>query len=72
MKTYCFECKHDCHCDRKCDHCSCYTCNDIVIKNHEDYLGENMFKKIWKKIETIIENIKNLWNKFVAWLFKGY
>lgn len=72
MKTYCFECKHDCHCDRKCDHCSCYICNDIVIKNHEDYLGENMFKKIWKKIKIIIENIKNLWNKFVAWLFKGY
>ena len=51
MKTYCFECKHDCHCGRKCDHCSCYICNDIEIKNHEDYLGESMFKKIWKKIK---------------------
>ena len=51
MKTYCFECKHDCHCGRKCNQCSCYICNDIVIKTYEDYMGGNMIKKIWKKIK---------------------
>jgi hypothetical protein len=50
MKTYCFECKHDCHCGRKCDHCSCYICNNIVIKTYEDYMGGNM-----------IDKIKNVW-----------
>ena len=41
MKTYCFECKHDCHCGGKCDQCSCYICNNIVIKTYEDYMREN-------------------------------
>ena len=50
MKTYCFECKHDCHCGRKCDQCSCYICNNIVIKTYEDYMGENIIKRFWKKI----------------------
>ena len=50
MKTFCFECKHDCHCGRKCDHCSCYICNNIVIKTYEDYMGVNIIKRLWKKI----------------------
>ena len=41
MKTYCFECKHDCHCGGKCDQCSCYICNNIVIKTYKDYIREN-------------------------------
>jgi hypothetical protein len=45
MKTFCFECKHDCHCGRKCDQCSCYICNNIVIKTYEDYMGGNMISK---------------------------
>lgn len=49
MKTYCFECKHDCHCGRKCDHCSCYICNNIVIKTYEDYMGGNMINKLKSK-----------------------
>lgn len=57
MKTYCFECKHDCHCDRKCDHCSCHTCNNITIKKYEDYMGTGMLKKLWKKI-----NVNNIFN----------
>ena len=50
MKTYCFECKHDCHCGRKCDQCSCYICNNIVIKTYEDYMGGNMIDKIKDKV----------------------
>ena len=50
MKTFCFECKHDCHCGRKCDQCSCYICNNIVIKTYEDYMGGNMIKKIKDKV----------------------
>ena len=41
MRTFCFECKHDCHCGRKCDYCSCYICNNIVIKTYEDHVGGN-------------------------------
>ena len=52
MKTFCFECKHDCHCGRKCDYCSCYICNNIIIKTYEDYMGGNMIKKIWEKIKS--------------------
>ena len=51
MKTYCFECKHDCHCGRKCDHCSCYICNNILIKTYEDYMGGNMIKKVKQMAE---------------------
>jgi hypothetical protein len=54
MKTFCFECKHDCHCGRKCDQCSCYICNNIVIKTYEDYMGVDMIKKLWKKIKSWI------------------
>ena len=50
MKTFCFECKHDCHCGRKCDQCSCYICNNIVIKTYEDYMGGNMIDKIKDKV----------------------
>ena len=50
MRTFCFECKHDCHCGRKCDQCSCYICNDIVIKTYEDYMGGNMIDKIKDKV----------------------
>ena len=50
MKTFCFECKHDCHCGRKCDQCSCYICNNIVIKTYEDYMGGNMIKKPQSKM----------------------
>ena len=50
MKTFCFECKHDCHCGRKCDYCSCYICNNIVIKTYEDYMGGNMIDKIKDKV----------------------
>ena len=59
MKTFCFECKHDCHCGSKCDHCSCYICNNIVIKTYEDYMGGNMIKKLWKKIKTWFFGIKD-------------
>ena len=52
MKTFCFE-KHDCHCNRKCDYCSCYICNNIVIKTYEDYMGGNMIKKIINKIKNL-------------------
>jgi len=62
MKTFCFECKHDCHCGRKCDQCSCYICNNIVIKTYEDYIGVNMIKKI-------IDKIKSIRDKIIAWLF---
>jgi hypothetical protein len=54
MKILCFDCGHGCHCDDTCQSdngCGCYVCNHIVIKNHEDYLGENMIKKLWKKIK---------------------
>jgi hypothetical protein len=57
MKTFCFECKHDCHCGRKCDYCSCYICNNIVIKTYEDYMGENIIKRFWKKIKTFLKKI---------------
>ena len=56
MKILCFDCGHDCHCDDKCDAlpmdggCGCLICNHITLKSYEDYMGENMFKKIWKKI----------------------
>ena len=50
MKTFCFECKHDCHCGRKCDQCSCYICNNIAIKTYEDYMGGNMIDKIKDKV----------------------
>jgi hypothetical protein len=68
MKTFCFECKHDCHCGRKCDQCSCYICNNIVIKTYEDYMGGNMIKKIVKWIWNIIcwpfKKVKDwLWSK---------
>ena len=53
MKTFCFECKHDCHCNRICDYCSCYICNNIVIKTYEDYMGGNMIKKIINKIKNL-------------------
>ena len=53
MRTFCFECKHDCHCGRKCDQCSCYICNNIVIKTYEDYMGGNMIDKIKEKAEAI-------------------
>jgi hypothetical protein len=49
MKTYCFECKHDCHCGRKCNQCSCYICNNIVIKTYEDYMGGNIIRTFFKK-----------------------
>ena len=57
MKTFCFECKHDCHCGRKCDYCSCYICNNIVIKTYEDYIRGNIIKRLWKKIKTFIKKI---------------
>jgi hypothetical protein len=57
MKTFCFECKHNCHCGRKCDYCSCYICNNIVIKTYEDYMGENIIKRFWKKIKTFLKKI---------------
>ena len=57
MKTFCFECKHDCHCGRKCDYCSCYICNNIVIKTYKDYMGENIIKRFWKKIKTFLKKI---------------
>ena len=71
MKTFCFECKHDCHCGRKCDQCSCYICNNIVIKTYEDYIGRNMIKNKFKsKIMTIIimtkAKIKAVWEKIVG------
>jgi hypothetical protein len=59
MRTFCFECKHDCHCGRKCDQCSCYICNNIVIKTYEDYMGGNMIKKLWKKIKGWFFGIKD-------------
>jgi len=49
MKTYCFECKHDCHCGRKCNQCSCYICNNIVIKTYEDYMGGNIIRTFFRK-----------------------
>ena len=62
MKTFCFECKHDCHCGRKCDYCSCYICNNIVIKTYEDYMGgkkmkRSKIKKIW---DRLVYKIKSL------------
>ena len=50
MKTFCFECKHDCHCGHNCDQCSCYICNNIAIKTYEDYMGGNMIDKIKDKV----------------------
>jgi hypothetical protein len=58
MKTFCFECKHDCHCGRKCDQCSCYICNNIVIKTYEDYMGGNMIDKIKSKAKFYWANHK--------------
>ena len=59
MKTFCFECKHDCHCGRKCDYFGSYICNNIVIKTYEDYMGGNMIKKLWKKIKGWFFGIKD-------------
>ena len=55
MRTFCFECKHDCHCGRKCDQCSCYICNNIVIKTYEDYMGGN--KKLIKEFQDGLRKI---------------
>ena len=62
MKTFCFECKHDCHCGRKCDYCSCYICNNIVIKTYEDYMGGKKMKRsrikiIWDRLVFKIKSI---------------
>ena len=58
MRTFCFECKHDCHCGRKCDYCSCYICNNIVIKTYEDYLGGNMLDRIKSRGLHVWQNHK--------------
>ena len=52
----CKKCHHNCHCGRKCDYCSCYICNNIVIKTYEDYMGGNMIKK-W-----IVRPIRKVWD----------
>jgi hypothetical protein len=62
MKILCFDCGHRCHCEgqgyyvstSQCASCDCYVCNHIEIKNHEDYLGESMLKRIWKKFKDLI------------------
>ncbi len=62
MKILCFDCGHRCHCQgqgfyvstSQCSACDCYVCNHIEIKNHEDYLGESMLKKLWKKFKDLI------------------
>jgi hypothetical protein len=58
MKTFCFECKHDCHCGRKCNQCSCYICNNILIKTYEDYLGGNMLDRIKSRGLHVWQNHK--------------
>ena len=55
MKILCFDCGHRCHCQgqgfyvstSQCSACDCIVCNHTQIKN----IGENMLKKIWKKIK---------------------
>ena len=61
MKTFCFECKHDCHCNRKCDYCSCYICNNIVIKTYEANMGGKMIDEVKQHGNKIVDEVKNLW-----------
>jgi hypothetical protein len=62
MKILCFDCQHECHCDITCqmdNGCGCQVCNHITIKSYEDYMGDNMLKKI-----------KKVWQKVIDWLWK--
>jgi len=58
MKIFCFDCGHRCHClgqgfyvsTSQCSSCDCMICNHTNVKN----IGENMLKRIWKKIKSWI------------------
>ena len=58
MKIFCFDCGHRCHCSgqgfyvstSQCASCDCMVCNHTNVKN----IGENMLKRIWKKIKSWI------------------
>ena len=70
MKILCFDCGHRCHCEgqgfyvstSQCSVCDCVICNHTQIKN----IGENMLKKICKKIWNIF---CWPWKKLVEWLW---
>ena len=55
MKTFCFECKHDCHCGRKCDYCSLQM--ELIILNDGMYQLIPLTKQMMEHMSLLVKEI---------------